>query len=485
MDSAGQELSGKQPPHSRGRWSGRPLLVVTSAALFGLLLACKSGKPEGGGAENAAARPIPVLTTGVEKRDLPIYLDGLGSVVAYKTVTVRTQVDGRLERVLFREGQRVAKGELLAQVDARPFLATLHQAESALARDTALLANARKNLERYSELSSQKLISQQQVDDQQAQASQYEGAVGVDRAAAEAARLNVEYSRIVAPIDGVTGVRLVDEGNLVRASDASGLVVITQMDPIAVIFTLPEDDLPRIVTRLGPSLLSGDAATGKTAPGPGDKPANDKPASGKPAPPAAQPPGPPVEAWSRDGQTRLGIGELVVLDNQINQGTATLRLKAVFKNPERRLWPNQFVKARLLLSTQSQALVVPAVAVQRGPKGTFVYVVAEDGTASPRPVEVELITGDQAVLARGVRPGEQIVVEGQSQLRPGAKVAARPVGGGEPKTGADPKANGEGGGRSGGRGRARAGAEGGVEGAAGEGSERAGGRGNAGRGQTP
>lgn len=485
MDSAGQEVSGNQPPPSRGRWPGRPLLAVTSAAILGLLPSCKSGKPEGAGAESAAARPIPVLTTGVEKRDLPIYLDGLGSVVAYKTVTVRTQVDGRLEKVLFREGQRVAKGELLAQVDARPFLATLHQAESALARDTALLANARKNLQRYSELSSQKLISQQQVDDQQAQASQYEGAVGVDRAAAEGARLNVEYSRIVAPIDGVTGVRLVDEGNLVRASDTSGLVVITQMDPIAVIFTLPEDDLPRIVTRLGPSLLNDGAAMGKTAPGPSDKPANDKPGAGKSAPPAAQPPGPPVEAWSRDGQTRLGVGELVVLDNQINQGTATLRLKAVFKNPERRLWPNQFVKARLLLSTQSQALVVPAVAVQRGPKGTFVYVVAEDGTASPRPIEVALITGDQAVLARGVRPGEQIVIEGQSQLRPGAKVAARPAGGGEPKAGADPKASGEGGGRSGGRGRARAGAEGGAEGGASEGSERAGGRGAAGRGPTP
>ena len=316
-------------------------------------------------------------------------------------------------------------GELLAQVDARPFLATLHQAESAACSRHGAFGHARKNLERYSELSSQKLISQQQVDDQQAQASQYEGAVGVDRAAAEAARLNVEYSRIVAPIDGVTGVRLVDEGNLVRASDASGLVVITQMDPIAVIFTLPEDDLPRIVRRLGPS-LSGGRSDGKNRPWTRrqarQRQARQRQARVKQAGTVRRAATRSVgrAAWSRDGQTRLGVGELVVLDNQINQGTATLRLKAVFKNPERRLWPNQFVKARLLLSTQSQALVVPAVAVQRGPKGTFIYVVAEDGTASPRPIEVELITGDQAVLARGVRPGEQIVVEGQSQLRPGA-----------------------------------------------------------------
>lgn len=384
------------------------LCVALCTALLGLL-ACKSGKPEGGAADSAAARAIPVLTTGVEQRDLPIYLDGLGSVTAFQTVTVRPQVDGRLEKVLFREGQRVARGEPLAQVDARPFLAALHQAESALARDTALLSNARTNLARYTQLRSQNLISQQQVDDQQAQVSQYEGAVGVDRAAAEAARLSVEYSRIVAPIDGVTGVRLVDQGNLVRASDASGLVVITQVDPIAVMFTLPEDDLPRIVARLDPVRLGGTLAPG-----------------------AKLPPGQPVEAWSRDGGTLLGRGELLVLDNQINQGTATLRLKAVFANPERKLWPNQFVKARLLLSTQRDALVVPAVAVQRGPKGTFVYVVGGDSSASPRPVEVDLITGDQAVLKAGVKPGEQVVVEGQSQLRPGAKVSLRREGGPRP-----------------------------------------------------
>lgn len=393
----------------------RRLLSCLSLLLaLGLGPACKS-KDSSAPADAVMSRPVPVLLAPVARRDLPIYLDGLGTVTAFKTVTVRTQVDGRLEKVLFREGQRVSRGELLAQVDPRPFLATLHQAESALARDEALLANARKNLQRYKDLRTQNLLSQQQLDDQQALVSQYEGSVGVDRAAAEAARLNVEYSRIVAPIDGVTGVRLIDEGNLVQKSDATGLVVITQIDPIAVLFTLPEDDLPKIIAQLPPNQT---APSAKTEPGT----AADK----TPTTPKGQ----PVEAWSRDGTTKLGVGELLVLDNQIQQGTATLRLKAVFGNPHRQLWPNQFVKARLLLSTQHDALVVPAVAVQRGPKGTFVYVVGDEGTANPRPVEVALLTGDQAVLAKGVKPGEQIVIEGQNQLRPGAKVSARPAAGG-------------------------------------------------------
>lgn len=360
---------------------------------------CQRSK-ESAAPTDSAARPVSVLTAPVLQKDLPIYVDGLGTVSPFKTVTVRTQVDGRLEKVLFREGQRVARGELLALVDARPFVASVHQAESALLRDTALLENARKNLARYQELRTQNLISQQQVDDQQALVHQYEGSVGVDRAAAESAKLSVEYSRIVAPIDGVTGVRLIDEGNVVRPSDASGLVMITQIDPIAVIFTLPEDDLPRIMAQL-------------------DAQHADKERGSR---------GLSVQAFARDGVAKLGDGELTVLDNQINQGTATLRLKAVFPNPKRLLWPNQFVKVRLLLSTERSALVVPAVAVQRGPKGTFVYVVAEDGTAVNRPVEVALLTGDQAVLAKGVRPLEQVVVEGQNQLRPSAKVSARPEG---------------------------------------------------------
>lgn len=385
-----------------------PGCLILLCALAG----CHKGKDAAGSAESGVARPVSVLTAQVQQKDLPIYVDGLGTVSAFQTVTVRTQVDGRLEKVLFREGQRVVRGELLAQVDSRPFVASLHQAESALLRDTALLENARKNLSRYQELRTQNLISQQQVDDQQALVHQYEGSVGVDRAAAESAKLSVEYSRIVAPIDGVTGVRLIDEGNVVHPSDASGLVVITQIDPIAVLFTLPEDDLPRIIARL--DALRTDKGNDK-----GNDKGSDKWSGSL---------GLSVAALARDGVTKLGDGELTVLDNQINQGTATLRLKAVFANPKRLLWPNQFVKARLLLKTEPRALVIPAVAVQRGPKGTFVYVVAEDGTAVTRPVEVSLLTADQAVLAKGVSAGEQVVVEGQNQLRPGAKVSARPQG---------------------------------------------------------
>jgi len=339
----------------------------------------------------APARVVPVITAMVEKRDVPIYLDGLGSVVAYNTVTVRSQVDGRLEKVLFREGQVVHRGEVLAQIDQRPFTIQLHQAQGALARDLAQLKGSKANLERYAGLSARKLIAQQQSDDQAALVGQTEGAVRVDEAAVETARLNLDYSRITAPIDGVTGVRQIDQGNLVRASDATGLVVLTQLDPIAVLFTLPEDLLPQISQQMQSGAL-------------------------------------PVEAYSRDGQTRLGVGKLILIDNQINQSTGTLRLKAIFANPGKVLWPNQFVKARLLLTTRRNALVVPATVVQRGPEGTFAYVLQPDQTVQPRQVEVELSQGDATLIAKGLEAGETVIADGQNQLRPGAKVQPRTQG---------------------------------------------------------
>lgn len=366
----------------------RPRLE-TAALLFGILWSGTLGpgcsKPPATAGEAGAARPVTVAATVAVRRDMPIYLEGLGTVLAYKTVTVRPQVDGRLERVRFREGQAVKRGELIAEIDPRPFQALLHQAEGALARDAALLRNAKLNLGRYSELRKQDLIAQQQADDQQAAVSQYEGALRVDQSQIESARLQLSYAQITSPIDGVTGVRLVDEGNLVRAADTTGLVVITQLDPIAVLFTLPEDDLPRIAPRQAAEPLA-------------------------------------VEAYSREGSTPLGSGELTVIDNQINQATATLRLKAVFPNPERKLWPNQFVKIRLLLEVRKGALVVPAVAVQRGPKGTFVYVIGPDQTAAPHPVEVALVSGADAILDKGIEPGAQVIIEGQNQLRPGSRV---------------------------------------------------------------
>jgi len=350
-----------------------------------------------------ASRVIPVAAAPVAQRDLPIYLDGLGNVAAFKTVTVRSQVDGRLEQVLFREGQEVRRGELLAQIDSRPFQIQLRQAEGALARDSALLKSGKLNLERFIALREQKLIAQQQVDDQQAAVGQLEGAVRVDEAQIENAKLNIDYARIVAPIDGITGVRLVDPGNIIRANDQTGLVLITQLDPIAVLFTLPAENLPKVAEQMRAGPLS-------------------------------------VEAYSQDGDTQLARGKLELIDNQINAATATMRMKAVFPNPKRLLWPNQFVKTRLLLTVRKNAIVVPATAVQRGPKGLFVYVIRADQTVEMRPVEVELTQGDLSLVRSGLKPGEQVVTDGQNQLRPDSRVQPRdnptaPPAGGAPAPG--------------------------------------------------
>jgi multidrug efflux system membrane fusion protein len=329
-----------------------------------------------------------VVAAQAQKKDVPIYLDGLGNVTAFKTVTVRSQVDGRLEQVLFREGQTVRAGEQIARIDQRPFLNQLHQAQGALSRDEAQLRSARLNLERYRALREEKLIAQQQVDDQQALVGQTEGAVQVDRALIDAAKLNLDYANIRSPLEGVTGMRQVDPGNLIRANDPNGLVVITQLDPIAMIFSLPQDDLPRVMHEL--------------ARGPME-----------------------VEAWSRDGGIKLAAGRLALVDNQINAATSTMRLKAIFPNPQRLLWPNQFVKARLLLTTRKDALVVPSTVPQRGPEGTFAYVISADQTVQPRPIELELTQGDLAIVARGLQPGELVVADGQSQLRPGGPVVVQ------------------------------------------------------------
>ena len=364
------------------------ILLVVGAIWF----VRRSGRqqPATAAAAQAQQRPVPVVTAQVQQRDLPIYLDGLGTVIAAKTITVRPQVDGRLDSVSFREGQVVRRGEVLAQIDSRPFQVQLEQARGALTRDAAQLRTARLALARNLELLREKLVSQQDVDNQQAAVGQFEGAVRIDQAQIDSARLNLDYARITSPIDGVTGVRLVDPGNLVRATDASGIVVITQLDPVAVLFTLPQDYLPQVGQQMELGTLT-------------------------------------VEALSRDGNTKLGSGELLVIDNQINQNTATMRLKATFANPQRTLWPNQFVKARLLLTVRKGAVVVPTTAVQRGPEGTFAYVVGPEQTVQPRAVEVEMTQGDVAAIARGLSPGDVVVADGAAALRPGAKVAARPA----------------------------------------------------------
>jgi multidrug efflux system membrane fusion protein len=376
--------------------------ALKSACLFvaiAMIAGCKRSGDAAKGGPPGGARVVPVAAARVEQKDLPIWLEGLGNVVAFKTITVRTQVDGRLDAVLFKEGQAVKRGQALAQIDSRPFDIQLHQAEGALARDSAQLRDAQLNLQRNKDLLSRKLISPQALDDQAALAGQVEGAVRIDKAAIESARLNLDYARIISPIDGVTGVRLVDPGNIVHAADP-GLVVITQLDPISLLFTLPEDNLPAVMHQLSAGQMT-------------------------------------VEAWSRDGSQRLGTGQLALVDNQINSATATMRLKAVFPNPQHVLWPNQFIKARLLLTTRKGALVVPSTVVQRGPDGTFAYVINADQTVQPRPVEVDLTQGDTSIIAKGLNAGEAVVVDGQTQLKPGSKVAPRYAGeaAGKPKGG--------------------------------------------------
>jgi multidrug efflux system membrane fusion protein len=324
-------------------------------------------------------------------RVVPVTLDGLGTVTAYKTVTVRSQVDGRLDSVAFQEGQFVKRGTLLALIDPRYYAIQLHQAEGALARDQAQLQGGKVNLERYTRVAKDKLIAQQQADDQGVLVGQLEGSVRTDQAQIEQAKLMLDYAHIRSPIDGVTGVRLVDPGNMVHPSEAAGIVVVTQIDPIAVLFTLPQDELPRVRQAM---------------------------AEGKPA----------VDALSRDGSAVLATGILEVIDNQINATTATIRLKAIFPNPDRGLWPNQFVKARLHIGLHKDALVVPAVAVQRGPAGAFAYVVGEDKTVTARPVEVESTDTESAIIRSGLTPDETVVTEGQFQLKPGALVETRDPG---------------------------------------------------------
>jgi len=355
------------------------------AAALLLLAACGGAKGQESKRDERGPRPAAVVVAKVENRDVPLFLDGLGTVTAFKTVTVRSQVDGRLDSVSFREGQEVKHGTVLAQIDPRPYAIQLRQAEAALARDGAQLQGNQLDLDRYTTVGKNKLIAQQQVDDQHMLVGQLEGAVKSDRALIEQAKLMLDYARIRSPIDGITGVRLVDPGNLVHASDANGIVVVTQIDPIAVLLTLPQDDLPRVTAAMAEHKLA-------------------------------------VQALSRDGSVVLATGELLLIDNQINTATATIRLKAVFPNPKRSLWPNQFVKARLMLGSQKNAVVVPAVAVQNGPSGTFVYVVGDDKKANPRPVEVALIESDTAIIAKGVATGETVVTEGQFQLKPGAAV---------------------------------------------------------------
>jgi len=336
---------------------------------------------EGKGAPEAVAVEAQV----VSRRDVPISIEGLGTVQAFNTVNVTSRVDGALQKLGFVEGQMVHRGELLAQIDPRPFQAALSQAEASKAKDQAQLESAKQDLARYQLLAPQNLTSQQVLDAQKATVAALQAQIKADQANIDSARTQLEYSRITSPIDGRTGIRKVDVGNNVRASDTTGIVVVTQVQPITVIFTLPEEALPEVNKAMAAGAV-------------------------------------PVAAVSRDGATELDRGAVQLVDNQIDTSTGTIRLKAVFPNKQNALWPGQYINARVLLRTQRNALTMPSTALQRGPDGLFAYVVKPDSTVEVRPLHIGQDNGTIVVVNSGLRDGDRVATSNQYRLEPGAHV---------------------------------------------------------------
>ncbi|BCA55173.1 RND efflux system, membrane fusion protein [Nitrospira sp. KM1] len=366
------------------------LFAACLLALAGYALLAKSGEePSRAGQVPGVSRVMPVLVAPVKTGDMGIYLNGLGSVVPMHTVNVKSRVDGQLMKVLFQEGQLVSSGQLLAEIDPRPFEVQLTQVEGQMARDQAQLKNARLDLQRYKRLLEQGFVARQQLDTQDAMVRQLEGIVKADQGQIDNAKLQLAYSRITAPIGGRVGLRLVDPGNMVRAGDANGLLVITQLTPITVIFTIPEDSLPPVLERL----KAGQDLT--------------------------------VDAFDREQKKKLASGKLLTVDNQIDPNTGTVRLKAVFPNEDGALFPNQFVNARLLLDVKRGVPIVPSAAIQRGAKGTFVYVVNDERTVAVRNVTLGTSQGEETSIDNGLVAEELVVVDGTEKLREGSKVDVR------------------------------------------------------------
>jgi membrane fusion protein, multidrug efflux system len=342
----------------------------------------------GGGPGGFMMGPVPVVVTTAQKGDLPVYLIGLGSVTAYNTVTVRSRVDGQIVKVNFTEGQFVHEGDALIEIDPRPYQVMLEQAEGQLAKDQAQLHDVEVDFDRYTQLYKDGVIPKQQVDTQEAQVGQFQGAIKADKATIDNAKLQLVYARITAPISGRVGLRLVDQGNIVHATDTTGLLVITQLQPIAVVFTLPQDQLQQVLVKLrGGGQL-------------------------------------PVQAFDRDDTTKIAEGKLATIDNQIDPTTGTYKLKSIFSNENNVLFPNQFVNVHMLVDTKRNVVIVPAAAIQRGPQGTYVYVVSGGDTVNIRSVTIAQSTGNSVGISSGLNSGDVVVIDGQDKLQDKSKVVA-------------------------------------------------------------
>jgi multidrug efflux system membrane fusion protein len=377
-----------------GIWYYRGVRSTSEAGGKAAPGATSAGKGKGG--PGGAGMTVPVVVSTAQKGNLPVYLIGLGSVTAYNTVTVRSRVDGQIVKVNFTEGQFVHAGDALIEIDPRPYQVMLEQAEGQLAKDQAQLHDVQVDFERYTLLYNEGVIPKQQVDTQQAQVGQFQGAIKADQATIDNAKLQLVYAHITAPISGRVGLRLVDMGNIVHASDTTGLLVITQLQPISVIFTLPQDQLQQVLIKLrGGGQL-------------------------------------PVEAYDRDDLTKIADGKLATIDNQIDPTTGTYKLKSTFSNENNVLFPNQFVNVHMLVDTKKDLIIVPAAAIQRGPQGTYVYVVSGGDTVNIRIVTLAQTTGNNIGISAGINSGDIVVIDGQDKLQDGSKVltSTSPTGGG-------------------------------------------------------
>src|SRR5271168_1553071 len=382
---------------------------LVSAVALGVVCAffsgCTGAESKQQKAQAAGPHAVSVAVAKVQKQDVPVYMVGLGSVTAFYTANIKSRVDGQIMRVNFQEGQVVKEGDLLILIDPRPFQVQMEQMQAQLFKDSASLRDARLNLDRYTTLIPSGSIAQQQVDTQKSLVDQLDGQVRTDQAQIDNAKLQLIYCNITAPFTGRVGLRQVDPGNIVHATDTNPMLILTQLQPIAVIFTLPEDDLPTVAQQMKNSTLL-------------------------------------VEAYSRDNQTKLATGKLQTIDNEIDPTTGTAKLKAVFDNKDNQLWPNQFVNANLLLETRKNSTVIPTAAILRGPQGTFVYLVKSDKTVEARLVTVSVAQGNNTAIASGLNSGDTVVTDGQDKLQTGSSVEPRSAGPGNTAGGGSAPASG-------------------------------------------